>query len=94
MGALVEKVLPEATVLTLVNTNQLQARSVTVQTGAYAEHQCTAVEIDGQSTTVGAPYFVVRLAPGAGTTMKILTKRYAHRPTLSLPWDRAWMVKN
>jgi hypothetical protein len=79
VAALVEKVRPEEIVLTLVNTNQVESRVLVVQMGAYGEHQ---------AVRAGAPHFQVRLAPGAGDTLAIPMKRYAHRPALGFPWDR------
>jgi hypothetical protein len=44
--------------------------------------------VGGQSFAVNAPYFNVRLAPGAGETLTIQLRRYANQPTLAFPWDR------
>ncbi len=73
VAALVEKIRPEEIVLTLVNTNQVEGRTVIVQMGAYGEH--------------GAPW-QVKLGPGAGDTLTIARKRYSQRPSLVFPWDR------
>lgn len=86
VAALVEKILPEQTVLTLVNTNPVHARKVIVRMGAYGEHQCTSVSAGGRSVTVDAREFTVELAPGAGETLTIAVKRYANQPVLALPW--------
>jgi hypothetical protein len=43
--------------------------------------------------TVDAPYFTIRLAPGAGDRIVLGMKRYVHQPTFAFPWDRGWMVK-
>jgi hypothetical protein len=75
-------------VVTLVNTSPVRARDVVVQTGAFAEHQCVAVEVGGRKAAVGAPHFTVRLAPGSGDSMTITMKRYANQPTAAFPWDR------
>lgn len=92
VAALVERIRPEGVTLTLVNTSPFQPRTVTVQTGGYAEHQATSVTVGGRTIPVDAPYFSVRLAPGAGDTLTINMTRYAHQPTLAFPWDRGWMV--
>ena len=94
VAALVQKMGPEEVVLTLVNVNPVHVRTVTVQMGAYAEHHCTKVSVGGRAFTVDAPYFHVRLEPGAGETLTITQKRWAHQPTLAFPWDRSWMVRN
>lgn len=93
VAALVHRIERENVTLTLVNTSPLHERTVVVQMGAYGEHHATQLEIDGRVVPVDSPWFSVRLAPGAGGTMKIGTRRHAHRPTLAFPWDRAWMVK-
>jgi hypothetical protein len=79
VAALVEKIRPEEIVLTLVNINQVEPRTVVVQMGAYGEHQ---------AVSANAPYFQVRLAPGAGGSLTIPMKRYTNRPTFEFPWDR------
>jgi hypothetical protein len=76
-------------VVTLVNTNPLEPRIVTVQAGGYGEHQASSVRVgDGPERPVGADHFDVRLEPGAGATLTIALERYANAPTLSFPWDR------
>jgi hypothetical protein len=94
VAALVERIRPEGVVLTLVNTSPIDFRTVTVQAGGYGEHQFTAVTIGDRTFSADAPYFSVRLAPGAGETLTIGMQRYAHQPTLAFPWDRGWMVKD
>ena len=85
MGALVDRIEDDSISLTLVNLDQRKSRSVIVQMGAYAEHHCDSVELDGVATPVDATHFTVDLAPGAGAKLKIRQQRYAHQPTLSLP---------
>lgn len=75
--------------MTLVNTNPVAARTVTVQGGAYGEHQILSVALgEGAATPVGSSAFTLRLAPGAGTRLTFKMKRYTNAPTLSFPWDR------
>jgi hypothetical protein len=74
--------------VTLVNTNPVVAHTVTVQTGAYAEHLATSVTVGGKTAAVNAPNFEVRLAPGAGETLTIGLRRYARQPTLRFPWEQ------
>lgn len=93
VAALVERIRPEAVTLTLVNTSPFHYRTVTVQMGAYGEHHSSSVAIGDRTFPIDAPYFSVRLAPGAGDTLTINLQRYAHQPTLAFPWDRGWMVK-
>jgi hypothetical protein len=92
VGALVERITPEAVTLTLVNVNPLEPRTVTVQMGAYGEHRATSVAVGDRTFPIDAPYFSVRLAPGAGETLTINVQRFAQQPTLAFPWDRGWAV--
>jgi hypothetical protein len=90
VSALVEKLGEDETVVTLINTNQVAARTVTVQGGAYAEHQIlSAAGGEGAPTVVEASAFTLRLAPGAGARLTLRMKRYTNAPTLSFPWERA-----
>lgn len=92
VAALVEKITPESVTLTLVNTNPFHPRTAVVQAGGYGEHQATAVSVGGRTFAVDAPYFTVRLPPGAGDTLTVTLRRYVNQPTLAFPWDRGWMV--
>ena len=88
VGALVEKLEDTSTTVTLVNTDQVSARRVIVQGGAYAEHRFDAVTINGEKVDVDGTWFAVDLAPGSGATLQIDTQRYASQPTFAFPWDR------
>jgi len=89
VAALVEKVLPEETVVTLVNVSPVETRELIVQMGAYAEHQCESVTVGSRTVPVSARHFQVRIAPGSGETLRIRIRRYAHPPTLAFPWHRS-----
>ena len=84
VAALVEKFDADSVTLTLVNTNAAEARDVTVQAGAYAEHQFLTV--NGQA--VNGSSVRVKLAAGAGGRLECKVQRFANQPTLRLPWDR------
>jgi hypothetical protein len=88
VAALVESLTAEETTLTLVNINISEARSVIIQAGAYAEHQCLSVTRDGRECPVDSPHVAIRLSPGAGCRMVLKMKRYANSPTLLPPWER------
>lgn len=89
VAALVEKLSDDEAMVTLVNTNQVAARTVTVQAGAYAEHQFLGVAIgDGPATVLDASSYTLRLGAGAGERLRFRMKRHANPPTLSFPWDR------
>ncbi|MFC1692721.1 hypothetical protein ACFL1R_04365 [Candidatus Latescibacterota bacterium] len=84
--ALVTEMNKELTKVTLVNISQTRDHTVIVQTGAYGEHQCSRVEVNGKSYPVNDRLFTVHLAPGAGADLVVYADRYANRPTLALPW--------
>jgi hypothetical protein len=87
VAALVESLTDGSTSLVLVNLNQSDSRDVIVQGGAYGEHACEAVSIEGQRIDVHDPRFRVRLAAGAGGRLAITMTRYAATPTLAQPGD-------
>ncbi len=88
VAALVSKMTDDETVLTLVNLNQQQPRSVTIQAGGYSEHEFVSVEQDGKVTAVNGPLLTVTLLPGAGTDLVLKMKRHVNQPTMSFPWSR------
>ncbi|WP_022681834.1 hypothetical protein [Sphingobium bisphenolivorans] len=87
VGALVHRLGDRETEVTLVNLGR-QARTVTVQGGAYAEHRIDAVTLDGRTMAVGGRDFTLRLEPGCGARLGLAMSRYANRPTLAFPWHR------
>lgn len=90
VAALVEKLTDDETVVSLVNLSPVAPRTVTIQGGAYGEHQILGAAIgEGASQAVDASAFTVRLAPGSGARLTLKMKRHANQPTLSFPWDRA-----
>jgi hypothetical protein len=94
VAALVEGLTAGETKVTLVNVNPREARALVLQAGAYAEHQLTAVEVNGKSFPLDGPDLSLRLAPGAGATLTLRQRRYVNQPVLDFPWDRGWtMVK-
>jgi hypothetical protein len=88
VAALVDRLTADSARVTLVNTNQLAARTVVVQAGGYGEHRFTSVKAGEQTTAVNGDCFEVRLAPGAGQTLELVMERYVNPPTMRLPWDR------
>jgi hypothetical protein len=86
VAALVSELSDTGTTVTLVNLHPTQPRTVIVQGGAYAEHVIERVADGDRTTSVGAPSFTVRLAPGAGTTLRLTMRRYAATPTARHPW--------
>jgi hypothetical protein len=90
VGALVEKLGSDSAVVTLVNTNPLEPRTVVVQGGGYGEHRFDSVVVDGKTTAVKGPVLTVRLEAGCGARLSFRMARYANRPTFAFPWDRGW----
>jgi hypothetical protein len=88
VAALVEKIEADSIVLTLVNTSPLVARTVTVQLGAYGEHQCVSIRTRSGSVPCSGRVFTVRLTPGSSETLTVGLHRYAYRPTLEFPWEQ------
>ena len=88
VGALVSELQDNRTVVTLVNLNASQPRTVAVQAGGYGEHQFVSAEIDGKSIPINARDFTVELAPGAGAKLSLAMKLYANQPTAMFPWVR------
>jgi hypothetical protein len=88
VAALVHAMGDASAEVTLVNLSRTQARTVTVQGGAYAEHRIESVVLDGRATPVGSRDFTIRLEPGCGARLRLAMRRYANRPTLAFPWDR------
>ena len=94
VAALVDSLTDDAVSVTLVNVNQIESRTVIIQTGAYAEHQCMTVQIgDEAPVKINDPTFTVRLQPGAGARLNITLKRFANQPTMVHPWDRGWALR-
>jgi hypothetical protein len=85
VGALISGMTETRTVVTLVNLNTTQPRSVVVQGGAYAEHRIESAQVEGKTISVNSPSFTVKLAPAAGASLILKTKRYSEKPTEAFP---------
>ena len=88
VAALVSELSDSRTVVTLVNLNSSQPRTVIVQGGGYGEHQLISVTASGNTTPVDSPLVTVQLAPGSGQQLTLEMKRYANRPPVRHPWSR------
>lgn len=88
VAALVERLTHDEATLTVINTNQISPRTVIVQGGAYGEHHINSIAGPHGATPINETYFTLHLGPGCGSTLTIKMDRYAHRPTLTFPWDR------
>ena len=92
VGALVDSMTPTATSVTLVNTDLDEERVVTIQGGAYGEHQILSISDGKQTQSVGDRAVTVRLAPGSGARLTVQLKRFANQPTLDFPWVKPGSV--
>lgn len=90
VAALVSKMEAGSAAVTLVNTNQVEARDVVVQAGGYGEHRFDAMTVNGRTVALNSPVATVRLEPGAGAVIECQMTRYVNRPTFAFPWDRGW----
>jgi hypothetical protein len=88
VAVLVSELTDRGAVVTLVNVSTAHARAVVVQGGAYGEHQFESVEATDRTIGVNDRLFTVRLAPGAGTTLRLTMRRYVNQPSAAFPWQR------
>lgn len=86
VAALVSRLTDTEVTVTLVNVNQTEPRTVTIQGGAYAEHLINSVRVGDSVNSVDGPNLTVRLGPGAGGELVLAMKRYANQPTFAFPW--------
>ena len=88
VGALVEKLEADSAVLSLVNVNPVEGRTVIVQGGAYGEHQIDSVTVEGAAPVpVGGRSLAVELKPGSGARVRFAMSRYKNAPTFAFPWN-------
>ena len=90
VAALVDKLADNSASVTLVNTNPIAPREVSVQAGGYGEHRFDSVTVNGQTIKIGGPAITVRLEPGSGAKLSFQMARYVNRPSFAFPWDRGW----
>ena len=88
VAALIEKMTDDEVVVTLVNINQLDSRTVVVQAGGYAEHQFVSITNGDSNLGIDSFHFSVKLAPGSGGRLTLKMRRYVNQPTMTFPWDR------
>ncbi len=87
-AALVEEMSADRVVVSLVNINQLEPRTVVIQAGGYGEHEFTSAAVGGKEIPAKGTYITVRLGPGAGGRLVLHMRRYVNPPTLAFPWDQ------
>ena len=89
VGALVSQLTDSETVVTLVNLNNTEPRTLIMQGGAYGEHQFESATLGGKTTRIDSALLTVQLNPGSGEQLTLRMKRYANPPTVLHPWHRA-----
>jgi hypothetical protein len=88
VAALVSQLSDRETVVTLVNLNNTESRTLVMQGGAYGEHQFESVTMGDKITRVDSALLTVQLNPGSGERLTLRMKRYANPPTALHPWHR------
>ncbi|MDA1192656.1 MAG: hypothetical protein O3A46_13370 [Candidatus Poribacteria bacterium] len=94
VAALVDRVEPDATTVTLVNTDAVSSHDVLVQAGSFAEHAFTEAEVLNATgdmpdeVPVGENCVTVRLRPSAQARLRLKMERYVNTPTYEFPWKR------
>src|SRR5262249_1998383 len=83
--ALIDKMTTDEVELTLVNPNPTEERHVILQCGVYGEHQLKEIAAASSTVTVNRPHVALRLAPGAGSRLRLRMDRFANQPTLGFP---------
>ena len=87
VGALVESLTADTTIVSLVNISQIESRTVVIQAGGYGEHQFSSLSVDGTvAKPLNSTHVTIQLEPGCGAKLKLGTKRYTNPPTLAMPW--------
>ena len=89
VAALVDTLEAERTCVTLINLSPVHLRAVTVQGGAYGEHDISTVHDGQQLQRVAGRSFDVWLNPGCGVRLDLKMRRYWAKPTLAFPWKSA-----
>ena len=91
-AALVDKLGADIVGVQLVNLSRNESRRVTVQAGAFGEHEFTNVTYrmegqDGPSTMpVNAKRFTIELPPSTTLRVEAGLRRFANQPSYAFPW--------
>jgi len=88
VAALISQLADRETVVTLVNLNTTESRTLVMQGGAYGEHQFESVTVGEKTTRIDSALLTVQLNPGCGERLTLRMKRYANPPTVLHPWHR------
>jgi hypothetical protein len=90
VAAFVDSVTEDSATVQLVNTNLSQARSVSLQAGAFGEHQFTQSDVvEGDETsstsTIDSNALSVELPPGTEIRLHLGMNRLVNQPTYAFP---------
>jgi hypothetical protein len=85
VAVLVSQLTDTSVTVTLVNLDPVKSRRVTIQSGAYGEHQFTGVQFTAKALPLDERHFTVDLAPGSGGTLTFGMRRHVNPPTLDTP---------
>lgn len=88
VACLVTKMSADNVTFELVNISQLQEREVTVQLGAYGEHEGSRVTVGENTQELQGSLVNVHLRPGCGARFQVALSRYHNSPTIAQPWTR------
>jgi hypothetical protein len=90
VAALVQAVRPGGLRLRLVNLSREERRELTVQAGAYGEHQFTSLTFTRGGEVISLPLgqsaLEVDLPPGTEITLDLGLERLANNPSYRFPW--------
>jgi hypothetical protein len=86
VAALVSRLEADQAVVQLVNLSALNSRKVTIQAGAFGEHQFTTARHTAGEIAVNSKYLNVELPPGTGIRLELGMKRFANAPGYAFPW--------
>ena len=93
VSVLVERITSKSVTVQFVNLHPSEERNLLVQGGMFGEHQITRVrqvlDYPYQFNTVDAPFFQVKLAPGALGKLEVDLDRFQNQPTYDFPWEES-----
>jgi hypothetical protein len=85
IAALVEAIEPSNVRVTLANTDDSASQSLTIQAGAFAEHQIVRMRIGRSVSRVLSPYVDVTLPGGSQIAVELTLELRANPPTYQFP---------
>jgi hypothetical protein len=94
VSAMVNQISSDHIRVQIINLNENQSRTLTLQAGNFAENRFDSVEIsteDGQvqRIKIDNKWFTLEIGPLAGATLDFKYSRYLHQPTYETPFSNA-----